>query len=114
MKELRINYNPFNNDYTSGYNEHSIQLYNKGKQKKFDEYIRGIIKGNVLYLRVFYPFDDIDTLTSDKLYQSSYTLLKEYETNILKVINENENININEVKYNVTNDLLKDLNFINI
>lgn len=109
MIEYRINYNPFTKDYISGYNSHSIQLYNKGKQKNFDEYIRGIIIDNTLYLRIYYPFNDIDELSKDKLYQASYSLLQDNKKNIIKAIKQKENIIITNIKYNVDNDLLKGL-----
>lgn len=89
-------------------------MYNKGKQKAFDEYIRGIILDNVLYLRVYYPYDDIANLTSDKLYQASYTLLKDNTKDILALIKGKENLTIKDVQYNVTNDLLTGLNLANI
>ena len=109
MTEYRINYNPFTNDYTSGYDSHTIQLYNKGKQKSFNDYIRGIILDNVLYLRIYYPYNDIDTITKDKLYQSSFTLCNEYKKTILSCIKKHDNLIINNVKFNYTNDLFKNL-----
>ena len=114
MKEYRIAYNSFNKDYISGSQSHTVQLYNQNKQKKFEDYIRGIIVDNTLYLRIYYPFDDIDTLTSVKLYQLSYELLKEHTSDIIKRIEENDNIKILEVKYNYTNDLFKNLKLVNI
>lgn len=114
MNEYRISYNPYTKDYISGYNSHSIALYNKGKQKSFDEYIRGIIINNRLYLRLYYPFDDIDILTRDKIYQSSYTLLKDNEKDIIKAIKKHDDIIITEIIYNVDNDLLKGLKLCNI
>jgi hypothetical protein len=114
MNEYRISYNPYTKDYISGSQSHSIQLYNRGRQSQFNEYIRGIIHNDTLYLRVYYPYEDIDTLTRDKLYQASYTLLKDNEKDIIKAIKKQDNIIITGIKYNVTNDLLSSLKLCNI
>lgn len=114
MNEYRISYNPFSNDYISGGDSHSIALYNKGKQAQFEEYIRGIIVDNTLYLRLYYPFEDIEAISKTKLYQASSELLKGYTSDILERIQAEENINIKEIKYNVENDLLKGLKLVNI
>jgi len=114
MNEYRVSYNPYTKDYISGNQSHSIQLYNKGRQSSFDEYIRGIILDDVLYLRLYYPYKDIDTLTRDKLYQASFTLLKANTKAILEVIENKENITIKDIRYNVDNDLLRGLKLANI
>ena len=114
MSEYRISYNPYTKDYISGRQSHSIQLYNQGKQACFDDYIRGIILDDVLYLRVYYPYNNIDTLTSDKLYQASYKLLKDNTRDILQAIKDKENITIKCIQYNVTNDILSGLKLCNI
>ena len=109
MQEYRVCYNPFSKHYVSGSQSHTLQIYNTGKQKIFDEYIRGIILDNVLYLRLYYPFKDIAEITKDKLYQASYILLNEYKQTIINAINQNDNVIIKDVKFNYTNDLFKDL-----
>ena len=114
MSEYRISYNPYTKDYISGGQSHSIQLYNKGKQKAFDEYIRGIILDDVLYLRVYYPYNNLDELTRDKLYQASYILLKDNTRDIIALIKDKENITIKDILYNVDNDLLRGLKLANI
>jgi hypothetical protein len=114
MSEYRVSYNPYTKDYISGQQGHVEQIYNRGRQKVFDDYIRGIILDDVLYLRIYYPYNNIDELTRDKLYQASYTLLKDNTRDILALIKDKENITINDVKYNVTNDLLTGLNLANI
>lgn len=114
MSEYRISYNPFTKEYLSGYSYHSVQLYNKERIKTFDDYIRGIILDNVLYLRVYYPFNNIDTLTSDKLYKASYKLLNDNTSDILQAIKDKENITIKDIQYNVTNDILSGLKLCNI
>jgi hypothetical protein len=114
MNEYRVSYNPYTKEYLSGYTSHSIQLYNKGRQSSFDDYIRGIILDDVLYLRLYYPYEDIDTLTRDRLYQASLTLLQDNTSIILEVIKNKENITIKSIKYNVDNDLLRGLKLANI
>ena len=114
MSEYRIAYNIFEKHYISGTQSHTIQLYNAKKQKQFNEYIRGIIVDNTLYLRLYYPFDDIDNISINKLNQSSFELLKEHTSDIIKRIKENDNINIKEVKYNYSNDLFEQLKLVNI
>ena len=109
MNKYKICYNIFNKHYISNNQSHNIQLYNAKKQNEFNDYIRGIIIDNTLYLRTYYPFDDIDNITINKLNQSSYELLKEHTSDIIQAIKENDNISIKEVKYNYTNDLFKDL-----
>ena len=114
MSEYRVCYNIFNKHYISGREAHNIQLYNAKKQKEYNHYIRAIILNNTLYLRTYYPFDDIDNITINKLNQLSYELLKEHTSDIIQAIKENDNISIKEVKYNYTNDLFRELNLINI
>lgn len=109
MNEYRISYNPYTKDYISGCQSHSIQLYNKGRQAQFDQYIRCIILDNVLYLRTYYPYDNIDTLTRDNLYKASLTLLKDNTKDILTILKYKDNITITKIKYNVNNDLLSGL-----
>ena len=114
MNEYRISYNPYTNEYISGQASHAIQLYNKGRQAAYDDFIRGIILDDVLYLRVYYPFKDLENLTSDKLYRASLALLQANTKAILEVIKDKENITIKDIRYNVDNDLLRGLNLANI
>ena len=114
MSEYRINYNPNNKHYISGNASHTMQIYNQGKQKQFDQYIRGIILHNVLYLRLYYPYEDIDTLTSIELYQASYALLNDSLDAILEAIKQYDNIVISDIQFNVDNDLLSGLKLANI
>jgi len=114
MGEYRISYNPYTKDYISGNQPHSVQLYNKGRQESFDEYIRGIILVDVLYLRVYYPFKDLRDKEYPDILKASYTLLKNNVNKILEVIKDKENITIKSIKYNVDNDLLRGLKLANI
>lgn len=109
MNEYRISYNPYTKDYISGCQSHSIQLYNKERINTFDDYIRGLILDNVLYLRLYYPFPDLENKTLQELNKASYKLLNNNTRDILKVIKDKENITIKDIRYNVTNDILSGL-----
>lgn len=113
MTEKRYSYNPFTNDFFECSQSHSIALYNKGRQKQFDEYIRLIIVNNTLYIRLYYPFEDIDSLSLSELKQKSFTLIKQYEKDILSQL-KNLNITPDKIVYNVDNDLLKGIRLANI
>lgn len=112
MSEIRFSYNPFTKDYIKSDCSHSIAIYNKGKQKQFDEYIRGIILNNVLYLRTYYPFNNLSELSLIQLRQKSRELLEHYQEDILKKIRAT--CYITSIKYNVDNDLLKGIGLANI
>jgi len=109
MGEYRISYNPYTKDYISGQSPHSIAIYNHHKQAKFEEYIRGIILDDVLYLRIYYPFPDLQEKTYSHILKASEALLKEYKLRLIRLIKTKDSINIREVRYNVTNDLLSGL-----
>lgn len=114
MSEIRFSYNPITNDYIESNVSHAIAIYNKGKQKQFDEYIRGIILDGVLYLRLYYPYDDLSELSLVQLKQKSLELLEYYKNKILFIIEEYDLGKINEIKYNVENDLLAGIGLANI
>jgi len=114
MIEYKILYNPYTRDYISGNQSHSLQLYNQGKQACFDDYIRGIILDDVLYLRVYYPFKDLQDKDLEYILLASKKLLKDNTRAILALIKHKENIPINKIEYNVTNDLLSGLKLCNI
>ena len=111
--EKRYNYNPFTKDFHYCEESHSVSLYNKGKQKHFDEYIRVIVVKNTLYIRLYYPFNDLEGLSLVELKQKSFELIKQYEKGILEGL-KRADITIDEVKYNVENDLLKGIGIVNI
>jgi len=114
MSEIRFSYNPFTKDFVHCTQSHSIALYNIGKQKQFDEYIRGIIVGKKLYLRLYYPFEDLPELTLNDLRQKSRTLLEQYKGEVLKAIKNEYAFSPNAIHYNVENDLLKGIGLVNI
>jgi hypothetical protein len=113
MTEKRYNYNPFTKDFHYCDQSHSVSLYNKGKQKAFDEYIRVIVYEKKLYIRLYYPFPDITDLSMVELKQRGYALIKEYEKALLQELKKVD-ITINEIKYNVDNDLLEGVGIVNI
>jgi len=110
MSEIRFSYNPFTKDYIESGVSHSIAIYNKGKQKQFDEYIRGIILDDTLYLRLYYPFEDITEQTITEVKQKSYALLGDFLPQILTKLE----LSFKEIHYNVENDLLEGIGLANI
>ena len=114
MIEYRVNYNPYTKDYISGSQSHSIQLYNQGKQACFDDYIRGIIVDTTLYLRIYYPFKDLQDKELQFILLASEKLLQENTRDILQAIKDKENIPIHKIEYNTTNDILLGLKLCNI
>ena len=112
MSEIRFSYNPFTKDYIESDSSHAVAIANKGKTKEYDEYIRGIILDGVLYLRLYYPFDDLSELSLVELKQKSRALLEFHRVDVLKQLDKD--INIKEIKYNVENDLLEGLGLANI
>jgi len=114
MTEIRFSYEPFKKKFIHCTTSHSIALYNIGKQKDFDQYIRGIIVGNKLYLRLYYPFDNLSELSLYQLRQQSRTILHQFRLEILKVVKKEYDIDVSVIKYNVENDLLTGLGLANI
>lgn len=114
MTEKRFSYNPFTKDFIESDYSHAIAIANKGKQKLFDEYIRGIILDGVLYLRLYYPFIDLSDLSLIDLKQRSRELLEYNKNSILSIIKKEYNFVPNEIKFNVENDLLKGVGLANI
>lgn len=112
MSEIRFSYNPFTKNYIESDSSHSIAIYNKGKQKQFDEYIRGIVLDDVLYLRTYYPFDNLSDLSLTELKQKSRKLLEQYKKEIITEVIPH--IYIKEIIFNVENDLLKGIGLANI
>lgn len=114
MSEIRFSYNPFTKDFIESSTSHSIAIANKGKQKQFDEYIRGIILDGVLYLRLYYPFNDLDNLSLVELKQKSRELLEQYYIDILVALWVKKEFRPKEIKFNVDNDLLTGVGLANI
>jgi len=114
MSEIRFSYNPFTNDFIESDSSHAVAIYNKGNQKRFDEYIRGIIVGETLYLRTYYPFEFTDGLSVTELRQKSFELLEYYKRKILFIVEEYDLGKIDDIKFNVENDLLTGIGLANI
>jgi hypothetical protein len=114
MSEIRFSYNPFTKDFIESDSSHAIAIANKGKTKQYDEYIRGIIKGNDLYLRTYYPFDDLADLNLVQLKQKSYQLLLMNKSYITDLIKEKYGIDLDTYQVNIENDLLEGLGLANI
>ena len=114
MTEIRFSYNPFTKDFIESSCSHSVAIYNKGKQKQFDEYIRGIILDDVLYLRLYYPFPDLSELSLVELKQKSYELLLMNKHLIIDLIKDKYDIEIETFNFNVENDLLQGVGLANI
>ena len=105
--ESRFNYNPFTKEFFDGGLCHALSIHNKGRTKEYDTFIRGIISDNVLYLRTFYPFDDLSNLNYGQLQVKSKQLLRQFEADILHLIKREYNILIKDIVFNAENDLLK-------
>lgn len=111
---IKICYNPDLKHYIQGTQSHNVILYNAKKQKYYDNYVRGIIDNGILYLRVYYPYADIDCLTIDKLYQASYTLLNDNICAILALIKKHNNTIIKDIVYNVDRGILEEKGLYNL
>lgn len=92
----------FNNSHNVFYANNKTAL-----KKGFDYYIRGLIDNDTLLLRLYYPYDDIDSLTYKELVKRSDYLLKSEYPHILKVLKEN-NINIEKTFFSLTNTDIKE------
>lgn len=90
---------------------HSDTISKFNKQARhvipFDKWIRGIIKDNVLYLRLFYPLPDIDTKTIDELNEYSFDVLFDNLKNIAKALRLAGIKKHLKCKFNVVNEDLK-------
>jgi len=107
--EKRIFFNVDNNKLYVFDQSHTIFKANNKDIlcKNFDYYIRGIISENVLYLRAYYPYSDINELTYNDLMTKSNKLLTMFKDDILKALTS-QNIQIDNVKLNVNNTELKE------
>jgi hypothetical protein len=103
IKDLKFSYNPFNEDFIKSGYIHSLDL----RGKCFREYIRGVIKGNKLYLRAYYPYnpDDISGFTLNELYSKSRKILELYIRDLSGLIKWEYKIIIKDIIYNADKDL---------
>ena len=114
MTEIRFSYNPFTKDYIESGVDHATAIANKGKTKEFDEYIRGILVGDVVYLRLYYPFPDLSELSLVDLKQKSYELLLMNKHTIIDLVKSKFDIDVENIQFNVENDLLQGIGLANI
>ena len=91
----------FNTSHACYYANNKASLH-----KGFDYYIRGIIKENTLYLRLYYPFDDIDAKPFSFIKGASYTILKDAQGAIIKELKK-QGHTIKECFLNVSNEDLQ-------
>lgn len=105
----RIFFNPDKNKLSIFEASHVEYFHNHKKElnNNFDSCIRGIIADNALYLRLYYPYNDINEKSFIDIKQASFSLLKASETDILKGLKA-ESIIIKEVFLNVSNQDIKD------
>lgn len=108
-KEYRFIFHPFNKKFFDCEESHVIKIQNLKHVRFFDEYIRGIIQGKTLYLRLYYPFEDINEKNYNELLIASNKLLKHYENEVLKAIKKEYSLDIKTIKYSITNNDLKGL-----
>ena len=107
--EIKFSYHPIKRILlvSSDFESHSDTIHKKGRRLSFDQFIRGIIKDNVLYLRVYYPFNDIDEKSGDDIREKSFDLLFNARKAILKDIKAQGLKIPRKLAYNVNNDDLK-------
>lgn len=87
-----------------------VEFFHNNKEKfskPFDYYIRGLIENEGLYLRLYYPYNDIETKAYTDIKEESLSLLKASKTDILKAL-ETQGQNLKEVFLNVSNQDIKD------
>lgn len=104
--EKRFAYEPIGGDFVTCPTSHAIALYNAGKQAAFDSYIRGIIAGDVLYLRTFYPYP-LEGLTAGELRAKSKALLNLYKADLLEALSREYGYTPKNLVLNAENDLLQ-------
>lgn len=103
MFEKRFSYEPFKNQFL----ECGVSHTGKTPVKTYDQYIRGILSNGTLYLRVYYPFDNLSELTYDNLMRKSHLLLNQYKADVLKEVKKHYGLTPDNVILNVTNDNLQ-------
>lgn len=77
-------------------------------QGNFDEYLRAIYSENILYIRVYYPYNDIGELSYNDLMSKSRALIDIYKADLIKALVK-QGLTIDKAVLNVTNGDLKGL-----
>lgn len=106
--EKRFFYNP-DNEKLYIFNSSHVQFFHNNRDKlnkNFDYYIRGILKDDILYLRCFYPYDDIIYLSHKDIMKKSMELLNIFKNAVLTSLYK-EGIKVKDIKLNVSNEDLK-------
>ena len=106
--EKRFFYN-IDNKHIDIFSYSHVEYYHNHREvytKPFDYYLRGIIKDNILYLRVFYPYNNIDYLSNSELIKKSFDLLTLFKKDVMLQLSKHD-IKIKDIKLNVTNEALK-------
>jgi hypothetical protein len=108
LKRLFFDYD---NDKLYTFDNSHVEHYHNNKKKfvhPFDYYIRGIVNDDVLYLRLFYPLQDIDDKNLIEIKAYSIENLTYYNADIVKHL-KREGIKIKKTIYNVSNEDLKNI-----
>lgn len=86
---------------------HSDTIAKRGKKLPFDTWIRGIIIDNKLYLRTFYPLQDIEEKSLEEVKEASFNRLFDAQKSLLKALKSQGIAKPSKIAYNVNNDDLK-------
>ena len=109
MSEIRFSYHPKKKLLlVSDFAEcHGDTIAKKGKKLPFDEFIRGIITDKGLYLRIYYPLNDLEKKTLEELEAYSFDRLFDELKPIRKALKLSGVKCPGKVFYNVTNEALR-------
>lgn len=111
---IRVSYNPNTKIFISGGLSHADDIRQADSVLSFDDYIRGIIIDNILYLRTYYPYQNINEKTCNEIKAISFDLLYDIKDIIQAKIFAVLNIKTASIIYNADNDLFKGLKLANI
>ena len=115
MSEKRFSYNPFNGITITGFDLcHAEGINKRGHTKTYDEFIRAILHDGILYLRLYYPFPDIEEKTLSQIERASLILLKESIQAILALIKKHYDCIPIDIQYNVINARLQHTGIANV
>ena len=85
---------------------HAEYYHNAKLKNSFDDYIRLILANDTVFIRVFYPYNDINQLNYKALMAKSRQLITLFKKDIVKALKKQE-IYFNKIKINATNETLK-------
>lgn len=109
MSDKRFFYNPDSKALIDCDNSsHALYYQNNKLKASFDDYIRGIVSKNTVYIRVFYPYDDIyNPLPYNELIKKSGQLIRLYLKDIEREVKKFYRLKNVKIIINATNDTLK-------